>query len=147
MTGRPTHKDPVALLLIGLGGALGTGIRSLLEQGHPAPSGGWPWTTFAINVTGAFVLGALLEGLSRSGPDTGWRRRARLTLGTGVLGGYTTYSTLAVETVGITTLTHPLTGPAYAVASVVLGVLASAGGFLLVRGIARHRPTSSLAAR
>jgi len=61
-------------LLIILGGALGTAIRAALEGVHPAQPGGWPWTTFAINVSGAFVLGVLLETLVRSGPDTGVRQ-------------------------------------------------------------------------
>ena len=63
----------------------------------PFEGAGWPWATFMINLAGAFILGALLEGLARSGGDTGWRQRVRLFAGTGFCGAFTTYSTLALE--------------------------------------------------
>lgn len=53
--------------------------------------------TFAANVSGAFVLGATLETLTLLGPDGGWRRHARLFLGTGFCGAFTTYSALALR--------------------------------------------------
>ena len=86
------------LLLVVVGGASGTAARSGIESAYPAVPGGWPWATFWINVSGALALGALLETLAVLGPDDGWRRRARLGLGTGVLGGFTTYSSFVVET-------------------------------------------------
>ena len=90
--------QPVTLLLVALGGASGTAARSGIESAYPALPGGWPWATFWINVSGALVLGVLLETLALLGPDDRWRRRARLGLGTGVLGGFTTYSSFMVET-------------------------------------------------
>ncbi len=125
---RPAHRDPAVLALIAAGGAAGTAVRAVLERAVPAHPGQWPWTTFSINLTGAFILGLLLELLVRSGPDSGWRRRVRLSVGTGVLGGYTTYSTFAVEVGHLATGPLPLLGPMYAVTSVVLGVLAAAAG-------------------
>ena len=118
-------------LLIVLGGALGTAIRAALEAAQPAQPGGWPWTTFVINVTGAFVLGVLLEALARSGPDTGVRQYLRLGVGTGVLGGYTTYSTFAVESVKLLGGGAVLVGLGYALASVLLGLAAALAGTLL----------------
>jgi CrcB protein len=97
-----------------------------------------PWTTLTINVAGSLLLGALLEALARTGADEGWRRSARLTLGTGVLGGFTTYSTFAVETVQRLTPAAHFVGLAYAVASVVLGASAAAIGYLLARRIGRR---------
>ncbi len=140
---RPAHRDPGLIALIVAGGAVGTTVRNLLENAFPTAPGHWPWATFGINVTGAFILGLLLEVLSRSGPDAGWRRRVRLTVGTGVLGGYTTYSTFAVEVAGLTTDAPHVLGAAYAVASVVLGVLGAAGGYLLAVRAVKHawRPT------
>lgn len=113
-----------------VGGALGTAIRAALEAAMPAQPGGWPWTTFAINVSGSFLLGLLLETLSRRGPDAGLRRYLRLGLGTGVMGGYTTYSTFAVETVRLFTLGGGavFVGLGYALGSVVLGLAGAFAG-------------------
>ncbi len=118
-------------LLILIGGALGTGIRAALEAAYPAQPGGWPWATFLINVTGAFTLGVLLETLIRRGPDSGVRQYLRLGLGTGVLGGYTTYSTFAVEAVRLLGAGAVLIGIGYAIASVILGLAAALAGTLL----------------
>ncbi|MBL8932071.1 MAG: CrcB family protein [Kineosporiaceae bacterium] len=129
---RPAHHRPELLALIALGGSAGTAGRAVLEQAFPAPAGQWPWATLAVNLTGAFLLGLLLEYLARRGPDTGWRRVTRLGAGTGLLGGYTTYSTFAVETLN---LALPL-AVGYALVTTALGALAAAAGFL----IARTRP-------
>jgi CrcB protein len=85
------------IAIVALGGIVGTAARYGLDRWLPAGSG-FPWGTFAANLAGAFVLGALLQQLSRRGPDTGVRRRLRLLVGTGFCGGLTTYSTFAVET-------------------------------------------------
>lgn len=111
-----------------VGGALGTAIRAALEAAFPAQPGGWPWATFLINVSGAFVLGLLLETLSRRGPDAGARQLVRLGLGTGVMGGYTTYSTFAVETVRLIGTGAVLAGFGYALGSVLLGLAAALAG-------------------
>jgi CrcB protein len=123
------------LVLILVGGTVGTLARAVLEDAAPAASDGVPWMTLGINVTGSFLLGLLLEVLTRTGSDTGWRRATRLTLGTGVLGGFTTYSTFAVEVSQRASTAPHLTGPAYAVVSVVLGAAAAALGYLAAHRI------------
>ena len=112
------------------GGVLGTAVRAALESALPAQPGGWPWTTFAINVSGSFLLGLLLETLSRRGPDAGPRRYLRLGLGTGVMGGYTTYSTFAVEAVRLLGLGGGavFVGLGYALGSVLLGLAGAFAG-------------------
>ncbi|WNB85824.1 CrcB family protein [Cellulomonas sp. ATA003] len=141
---RPLHTRPRAIALVAVGGALGTAVR----VGVAAPAGGWdgaPWATWAVNVSGAFVLGVLLERLVRSGPDDGRRRDVRLLAGTGFLGGYTTYSTLALDTVtlvgtnaGVGAGTAALgTALLYAGSSLVLGVVAAAAGLAVGRRTAR----------
>jgi len=125
------HRDPLLLGAVFLGGAVGTAIRSLLGDAFAGPSGSWPWTTLAINLTGAFLLGLLLEALVRSGEDTGGRRLARLGIGTGVMGGYTTYSTFMVET---TDLPWP-TAIGYVVATVVLGALLAWAGIRVAKTV------------
>ena len=118
------------------GGALGTAIRAGIESAFPAQPAGWPWATFLINVSGAFLLGLLLETLSRRGPDVGGRRLLRLGLGTGVMGGYTTYSTFAVETVRLIGSGAVLAGIGYSLGSVVLGLVAALAGTLLASRLA-----------
>ena len=116
------------------GGALGTSIRAALEAAFPAQPGGWPGSTFLINVSGAFLLGLLLETLSRRGPDVGARRLVRLGLGTGVMGGYTTYSTFTLETVRLIGSGAMLAGIGYALGSVLIGLAAAlAGSRLAIR--------------
>lgn len=134
---------PQWLAAIFAGGAVGTALRDALESALPAAANGWPWATFWINLTGAVVLGGLLEGLAISGPDRGWRRGLRLGVGTGLLGGYTTYSTFAVETLRLLQGgSWPLAG-GYALGSVVLGVAGAFAGVRAVRwtvrGIQRRR--------
>lgn len=53
--------------------------------------------TLLINTLGAFLLGLLLAYLAARGPETARRRSLRLSLGTGLLGGFTTYSTFALD--------------------------------------------------
>ncbi len=129
--------DPRWLALIFLGAALGTTARSLLEGAWPAAPGAFPFTTFWINVAGSLLLGMLLEAIAESGRDTGWRRGLRLGVGTGVLGGFTTYSTFSVETVLLLRSGNGLLAAGYALASVVTGVLAALLGVRLVRWTTR----------
>lgn len=122
---RPPYRQPAALLWVLCGGIIGTGLRYGMEELWPATSGQWPWATFGVNLVGAFVLGALLEGLALAGADEGWRRRARLLVGTGLCGSFTTYSSFALET---TMLAHdhaPVLGLVYAVVSVIGGLVAA----------------------
>jgi len=136
---RTPHRHPGLLALIFLGGALGTAARAAVENAVPADPAGIPWATLLINVAGSLLLGALLEVLARTGPDSGWRRGARLTLGTGVLGGFTTYSTFAVETVQRMSPGAYVVGLLYAVGSIVLGVAAAAAGYGCARRLAGRR--------
>lgn len=83
----------VVLAAVALGGALGACARVAVGQTWPASGLGFPWTTFAVNVTGCALL-ALLPALAVV-------RRIRLLpplLGTGALGGFTTLSAWSAET-------------------------------------------------
>lgn len=122
---------PRLLVLVVAGGAAGTLARTVLESTFPAHPGSWPWTTFVINVTGALLLGALLGYLSAVGPDDGLRRDLRLGIGTGVMGGYTTYSSFIVEVDTLLRDGHLATGTLYAVVAVLLGLVAAAAGLSL----------------
>src|SRR3954469_17969950 len=72
---RPQHVQPLLLILVAAGGFVGAAARYGISSGLPSRSGSWPTGTFVVNLTGAFLLGLLLEALARRGPDMGWRRR------------------------------------------------------------------------
>lgn len=84
-----------------------------------------------VNVCGAFLLGLLLERLARSGPETARTRRLRLGLGTGVLGGFTTYSALALELHDLLGAVQIGAATAYGLGSVCAGLVACAAGVAL----------------
>ena len=119
------------LALVALGGLLGASAREAINQGLPTHPGSFPVATFVINVSGAFLLGLLLEALARTGPDTGWWRAARLAAGPGFLGAFTTYSTLAIESDLLVRGHHVATAAAYVLASVAAGPIAAAAGYRL----------------
>lgn len=131
--GRPVLRRAA---LVAAGGALGTTLRAVLESAAPAQPGRWPATTFAINLVGSFVLGALLELLVASGPDEGWRRQVRLGAGTGVVGGFTTYSTFIIEVERLLTGGAAATGIGYALISVLAGVACAVLGIAAARWVA-----------
>lgn len=137
-SGPPLHLRFRAIALVGLGGLLGTALRHRLGVWFPV--GGWPAVTFVINVVGAFVLGVLLEGLARLGPDSGRRRIVRLGVGTGGLGAFTTYSALAVDTDLLLRDHRWPIAVGYAGGTVTAGLLATTAGIALavrVRGVPR----------
>lgn len=124
---RPAHLHPGFVLIVMTGGALGTVARYGLGLVLPAPPG-WPLATLAINLVGAFVLGALLEGLTRRGPDTGCLRFLRLLLGTGFLGAFTTYSAFAVDAVMLFEAGRPTAALVYVSLSLFGGIVAALAG-------------------
>ena len=94
-------------------------------------------------VLGSFLLGALLEGLLRRGAESPRGRVLRLGLGTGVLGGFTTFSSLAIELERLLAAGQVTTALVYAVLSLVLGVLACVGGIALAAARGRARPDAA----
>ncbi len=131
---RPDHLRPAPIALVFLGGAAGTGAREALTLVLPQ-TGRLPLTILGINLIGAFLLGVLLESLARLGPDAGPRRGLRLLLGTGFLGGFTTYSALAADSALLLGQAAVGLGLAYAVGTVVLGALASLGGIAVCAAV------------
>jgi fluoride exporter len=133
------HARLVGLVFVG--GCVGTAVRWALEEAFAQPTG-WPWVTFAINLVGSFALGLLLELLVLGGPDVGWRRAVRLGCGTGVMGGFTTYSTFVLEVDRLASDGELATAVAYPVVSVVLGLAAAAAGMMLA-GRTRERQAAA----
>ncbi|PYM67631.1 MAG: fluoride efflux transporter CrcB [Candidatus Rokuibacteriota bacterium] len=94
---RERRSPDVRLVLICVGGALGTGLRYLISGAMVQWLGpGFPYGTLAVNVLGSFITGVIQEVGTTSLliPDT-----TRLFLTVGMMGGLTTYSTFSYETV------------------------------------------------
>ncbi|MBW3663671.1 MAG: CrcB family protein [Actinobacteria bacterium] len=114
-------------LAVFIGGIAGGGARIGLSAAFAAPSG-IPWDTLVANLSGALLLGYVLTRLLAGA------RRTTLTvplLCTGVLGSYTTFSALSLETWMLLRGDRPALGVGYAVASVILGLAAAAAGIRL----------------
>ncbi|MEY9952050.1 CrcB family protein [Leifsonia sp. EB34] len=142
----PVHLHWRSVLLVFAGGAIGTTVRYLLSAAVPTVAG-IPLIILVINVTGAFALGWLLEALALRGPDAGRRRDLRLFAGTGILGGYTTYSSFAVDTDGLFAAHNPGGGVGYAVATILIGALASVAGIAAAAALGRRRAQRAGAGR
>lgn len=128
---RPIHTDTSHIAVVALGAFFGTYARYELGTLIPTGTNGWPTATFLINISGAFFLGLLLQALLQAGRDEGGRRIVRLTIGTGFMGAFTTYSSLA--TCIVLLIRQHCIGEAtfYAISSVVLGIIACAIGIQL----------------
>jgi CrcB protein len=116
-------------LAVGAGGFLGAcgryGLGLLIYQIVPAT---FPYATFLINVTGCFAIGVLGALVERAAIGTG----ARLFWITGVLGGYTTFSTFGYESVALLQKGQGFAAFANVAGQVALGLLAVWTGMVLV---------------
>ena len=117
---------------------LGALARWAVGGGLPHSPGTWPWATFLVNVTGCLFIGVLLAVLLARFPRSPWLRPF---LAVGVLGGYTTYSTFAVEAVRLAEGGRPGLAAGYVLASVIGGVAAVVAGLLAGRVAVGHADT------
>ncbi|MQA77374.1 MAG: fluoride efflux transporter CrcB [Streptosporangiales bacterium] len=131
------------LAVISGGGAVGSVARYLVELALPTRPGSFPWGTFAVNIVGCLLVGLLMVLVTEVW-QTG--RYLRPFLGVGVLGGFTTFSTLAVETHALAARGQWLLTNVYVVGSVLAGLTAVWVGVILARLLAR-RPLGRRARR
>jgi len=106
---------PLEALAVFVGGGLGAVARFAVGRALPPPEAGFPWATFAINVAGSALLGMLVV-LCKDRPTL------LLFLGTGVCGGFTTFSAFSVEVVRLLEAGRPDLALGYVGASVIAGV-------------------------
>ena len=140
---RVAHARPALLVAVAAGGLVGAPLRALVDAALTPAGAVWPTGTLVVNLVGALALGALLEALVRLGPDAGWRRLARLGLGTGLLGAFTTYSALVLQVVELLRDGRTGTALGYAATSVGGGLLAAAAGVALGARVRRRDPVGA----
>lgn len=122
-------------MLVCAGGALGSGARYLAQEFFQRKFGvSFPWGTLFVNLLGSFLLGVIMwaafDAKSLS-PD------ARLFLGTGILGGFTTYSSFNAETLALAREGRYGAAFAYLGATVVVALLAGVLGLSVGRLLLR----------
>lgn len=121
-----------AISLVMAGGTCGTLIRHIAHT-MVGDAMGRPVATIIINITGAFLLGVLIETLAIRGTRMRRQREWRLALGTGLLGGYTTYSLISLDIAGILLDDQPNGALIYAVVTLAGGAVASVAGIIAAR--------------
>jgi CrcB protein len=123
--------------MVSLGGALGATARYGAGRVWPTEAGAFPWTTFAINGVGCAVIGVFMVLITDA-----WaaHRLVRPFFGTGVLGGFTTFSTYAVDVRTLVGAGHPATALGYLVATPCTALAAVwLGASATRRALARRR--------
>lgn len=113
--------DRRELAAIFAGGAAGAIARVWLSRQYVQGDASWPWTIFAINITGSFALGYFATRLQERLPQSTYRRPL---LGTGFCGAFTTFSTMEVEILSMIEGNHYVLAIGYALASLTAGLLA-----------------------
>ncbi|MGW5354538.1 FluC/FEX family fluoride channel [Streptomyces sp. NPDC004031] len=142
---QPPHPSPVRRGVPGLmhdqwpvvgvvaaGGAAGACARYGAALLWPQRAGTFPWTTFGVNVTGCAVIGAFMVVITEV-----WaaHRLVRPFFGTGVLGGYTTFSTYAVESRRLVDAHQAATAAAYTAATLAAALGAVWASAWATRGV------------
>ena len=124
--------DPRAIFVVGLGAGLGGIVRLLVNAIVVARAGigAAPLATLFINVSGSFLIALVLGTLqARTDVSPLWR----VFLATGILGGYTTFSTFSFEALGLISRGATVAAVAYGAGSVILGIAAAYLGLALAR--------------
>ncbi len=112
------------LLLVGLGGGLGSILRYLVQRNV---NGIYPYGTFLVNVAGCLLIG-MLWGLTLKGFD----EQKRLLLATGFCGGFTTFSAFSQESIQMISESRWLSFAIYTGGSIIAGLLATIIGFKMM---------------
>lgn len=130
---RLRHLDVLAV--VALGGAVGSGGRYLVSVALPHQQDAFPWATFLVNVAGCFLLGALMTLVTEV-----WRpgRYLRPFIGVGILGGFTTFSTVTAQARALAGQDAWLLANSYIVDTLLAGLVAVWLGVILTRLVSRR---------
>ena len=118
------------LLLVALAGAAGTAARYGLDLTFGRDAHHVPWVTFAVNVGGSFLLGAFVAVLDAH-PHPAWRPAITI----GLVGAFTTFSTLSLETYRLLDRGHVGLASAYSLGSLAAGLTAVTLGVYVGRAL------------
>jgi CrcB protein len=134
----PSHIHPTVLAVIALGGALGALARWIVAEGLPHDAGQFPWDTLLTNVTGCFLIGVVMVLVIER-----WPRRPliRPFFGTGILGGFTTFSTYAVDTRTLLAADRPGVALGYLAGTLAFGLVAVVAGLRATERVIRRCPS------
>jgi CrcB protein len=135
------HHHPLVLAAIAVGGVIGAESRYGLSRAIPHDAGSFPWSTLLINLVGSLLLGVLMAVLGRVPRP----RVARLFFGVGILGGFTTFSTYAVDLRTMLAAGHPGVAAAYLLVTLVGAVLAVTVGVVTTKRALGDRPARAAA--
>jgi len=130
----PLRGQGPATMAVALGGAVGAIARWAVGLGLPTEPGGFPLGTFLINTVGGVAIGVLLVHLTELRSP---HPLVRPFLATGVLGGFTTFSTYSVEAQHLLLGGHPLLALAYLAGTLAAAVAATWAGVVLARRLGR----------
>ncbi|WP_329080327.1 MULTISPECIES: fluoride efflux transporter FluC [unclassified Streptosporangium] len=138
--GTPRRSHHAVLAVIAAGGAIGTGARYGAALLWPTGAGSFPWTTLGVNVAGCLLIGVLLVALTEAWTAPAWMRPF---LATGVLGGFTTFSTYCLDIERLVSGGRIGLALGYLAATVVAALAAVTAGTWTTRGfLARTRRTA-----
>lgn len=121
-------------LIVFIGGGAGAALRHGVNVATARLFGtNLPWGTFTVNVTGSFIMGLIAGYFALRGDAS---QHWRLFLTTGILGGYTTFSSFSLDTALLYERGALITAALYVVASVVLGLAGLFAGLAIQRALA-----------
>lgn len=130
----PAKNPWPALAVVAVGGIAGAECRYGLQHVFPHSTGTFAWATLAINIAGCLLLGALMVVVTEIWPH---RPLLRPLLGTGVLGGFTTFSSYTVDVQQAVAAGHLATAAAYLAGTLLAGLLAVAAGCAITTTLVR----------
>ncbi len=125
-----TRFEPARLAAIYMGGVVGALARVGLAQGVTHGYGAWPWATFAVNLGGAFLLGAIVGALRGHRAES----HGFALLTTGLCGTLTTFATFQLELWQMLDAGRLGLGLLYAATTVIAGLLMIRAGISVGRG-------------
>ncbi|WP_431896751.1 fluoride efflux transporter FluC [Nonomuraea sp. bgisy101] len=120
------------LAAVAAGGMIGTAARYGAALLWPTAAGAFPWTTLGVNAVGCLVIGVFLVVVSETWTAPGW---VRPFFATGVLGGFTTFSTYCVDIQRLVSAGHPGPALAYLAGTVAAALVAVTAGTWITRRV------------
>jgi fluoride exporter len=130
----PPRIHTTVVGVIAAGGALGALARWVVAEALPDGAGSVPWATLLTNVAGCFLIGVLMVLVVERWPD---HLLVRPFFGTGLLGGFTTFSTYVVDTRTLVAADRAAIGAAYLLGTLVIGLLAVVAGLRITERVVR----------